>query len=136
MFLCRIFCKIEEIKNMKWIYMIVILFVGGMLVYYLFIAREAEPGTAMATAQAFMKAAMNNDMEAAKNLCQPGTQSSVEPIISRIQSAKPEKLTIKYSNMNAKPPYRGVLVTFPGAMISMEMLEENGTWKIANITMD
>ena len=121
---------------MKWVYLIVIVIVGGTVAYYLFIGRQASPGTATATAQAFMKAAMNNDMETARNLCQPGIWGAAEPIISRIQGAKPDKLTIKYSNMNAKPPFRGVLVTFPGAMIAMEMLEENNVWKIAHITIN
>jgi len=121
---------------MKWIYMIVILIVGGVLVYYLFIARQAEPGTPTATAQAFMKAAMKNDIEQVKSLCQSGAQGSMDSIVSRIQSAKPDSLTIKYSNMNSKPPLRGILITFPGAMIAMEMLEENGAWKIANITIN
>ena len=121
---------------MKWIYMIVILIIGGMLVYYLFIAREAEPGTPKATAQDFMKAALKNDLEKAKSLCKPEAQNGLEPIFQRIQAAKPDPLAIQYSNMNAKPPYRGILVSFLGVMIPIEMIQEGDAWKIANISIN
>jgi hypothetical protein len=121
---------------MKWIYLIVILIVGIMAVYYLFIAEKSLPGIPMATAEAFMKHALKNEVEKAKSLCQPGARGSAESVIARIQSAKPDKLTINYNNMAADPPLQGIMVTFPGAMIAMEMKKENETWMIVNITMN
>jgi len=121
---------------MKWVYMIVILFVGGMLVYYLFIGNQASPGSPKATAEDFVKASLNNDLESAKNLCTSGAQGSIDPIFQRIRDAKPDKMTIQYKNMRTDPPRRGIMVNFPGAIIAMEMLEEGGIWKIANITIE
>lgn len=121
---------------LKWIYLIIIVIIGISAVYYLFIADKSLPGTPMATAEAFMKHALKNEVEKAKSLCQPGVHGSAESIIARIQTAKPDKLTINYKNMRANPPFKGIMVTFPGAMIAMEMKKENETWKIVNITVN
>jgi hypothetical protein len=121
---------------MKWIYMIVILIIGGMLVYYLFIVRQATPGSPRATAEDFVKASLNNDLQSAKNLCIAGAQGGIEPIFQRIRDAKPDKMTIQYNNMRTDPPRRGITVNFPGAMIAIEMIQESEVWKIVNITIN
>jgi len=119
---------------LKWVYMLVILIVAGALVYYLFIDTAAKPGTPKATAQAFMKAMMKNDLEAAKNLCDPSAQSGLQSILDRVQTVKPESLEIKYTNMNAMPPKKGVIINFRGNVISTEMLQEGEIWKIVAIS--
>lgn len=121
---------------LKWVYMIIVIIVACMAIYYLLIAEKALPGTPMATAEAFMKHALKNDAEKAKSLCQPGAQGSVEPVISRIRAAKPDKLAINYNRMSANPPLEGIMITFPGALIAMEMIKENDAWKITNITIN
>ena len=120
----------------KWVYLIVIVVVGGFLAYYMFFTEKSLPGTPMATAEEFMKAVLKNDIERAKSLCIPDALSNVDSIIDRIRSVNPDKLGIKYSNMNSRPPKRGVLVSFTGNMIPMEMLKEGETWKIANISIN
>jgi hypothetical protein len=122
--------------QVKWIYLIVVLIVGCMAVYYLLVAEKSLPGTPMATAEAFMKHALKNDMEKAKLLCRSGAQGSVESVISRIRAAKPDKLAINYNRMSANPPLEGIMITFPGALIAMEMIKENDAWKITNITIN
>ena len=121
---------------MKWMYLIVILIVGGVLAYYMFFAEKALPGTPMATAEAFMKAVLKDDIAQARSLCKSGAVSSLDPVIQTIKRINPDKLSINYKNMSTKPPLEGIMITFRGNMIPMQMVKEGDTWKIVNISIN
>jgi len=121
---------------MKWIYMIVVLIVAGTLVYYLFIGKQSAPGTPTATAEAFVNAVLKDDIDRAKGFCNQSALSDADRVMERIKAINPDRLGITYKNMSAKPPYRGVMVTFRGNMIPMQLLKEGEIWKIANMSMD
>jgi hypothetical protein len=120
----------------KWVYMIVIVFIGVVMYYYLFVAEKAQPGTPGATATAFMKAILKDDLARARSFCGQSALNDAERVIERVKAVNPDPLGITYKTMVAKPPYKGVLVSFQGNMVPMEMVKEGEGWKIANISIN
>ena len=121
---------------LKWVYLIIVLILGGMLYYNLVLNKSAPPNTPQATAQDLMNAILKNDLTTAKSLFIPDALGNLDSVIKRVQSLNPDPISIQYNKMNAKPPNQGILVVFTGNMIAIELVKENGKWKIVNIGLN
>ena len=119
---------------MKWAYLIVILIVAGGVYYGLFM-REAPTGTTSATAEAFVKAALQNDAQKVRALCAAQGAGSAEEVAVKIRASGASAMSFSFQAMEVDPPRRGLTAMFSGRVLSLEMVQEGTTWKIIQATV-
>jgi len=121
---------------MKWFYLVVILVIGGVLYYYMFREPELQTDSPQGTASAFVHAALNGDTDMVRGLCQPAAMDSAETIAQEIQASSPDPRSFKWRDTPASDPtYSGVTALFEGRVITLEMVEEAGEYRIAQIDL-
>lgn len=119
---------------MKAVLLVVILLVIGFLCYNYFIAESPKTtDTPLATARAFIAAATKNDMTAVRNLCMDSTKDTAVQIARQIGSFSPDPAGARYQNMIADYPRRGMMAVISGRVVAIEMIEQEGEWKIVGI---
>jgi hypothetical protein len=119
---------------MKWMYLIIVLMVGAMLIYGLFFM-PAPKGTLHSTAEAFVAAALKGNMEQVRSLCTSDCVASAEELARQIQAAKPHPRSFGFQPSLAQPPHRALTGMFQGRPITLEMIKQGEEWKIAAIGM-
>ncbi|MBN1868286.1 hypothetical protein JW916_13455 [Candidatus Sumerlaeota bacterium] len=119
---------------MKWVYLIVVLVVGGWLAYALFM-RPAPAGTPHATAEAYVKAAVANDMAAVDALCLPQAQSEARGVAQTLRALAGGTSMLSFSAMRTDPPRTGLSSLVQGRMLGIEMVKEGETWKIIEVSL-
>ncbi|KPL07459.1 hypothetical protein AMJ85_09500 [candidate division BRC1 bacterium SM23_51] len=117
---------------MKWFILIVTLIVGGVVLYYVYRGSKPKPGTPDATAEAYVKAANNGDEATIRSLC---TAAAVQdalrlaPEVRQMTQGQVARLQV----MKADPPRRGLCVMARGRLLGIQLIQENGRWKIVEI---
>ena len=121
---------------MKWGMLVVVLIVGGSL-YYMLFCQKPEEGTADATAQRFVEAAMAGDTAAVHSLClDASVHRSADRAAASIKANPPDvSFGIQLKTMTTDPPRKGRMMTLSGRILAIELLERDGEWKIAAITL-
>jgi hypothetical protein len=119
---------------MKAIFLIILAIVLGFLCYTHFI-QQSPPSTdtPLATAKAFITAAAKSDMTAVQDLCTDAARDSAVRVAKQIGSFSPDPAGARYQNMIADPPRRGMMAMISGRVVAIEMIEQEGEWKIAEI---
>ena len=119
---------------MKWIYLIVLLIVGAMVVYGLFFMPAAK-GTPMRTAGMFVDAANAGDMVRVRALCTQGCMASGEDLARRIQASGKHRTSFRFRNAQSGRTGKAVTGMFQGRPLTFEMVMKDGDYKIAAIGM-
>jgi hypothetical protein len=119
---------------MKWIYLIIIILVGCMLYYGLFL-KPAPKGTLHSTAEAFVAASLSGDMARVRELCTEECAASAEQLAKRIHAAQPDPNSFSLSPSVAKEPRKALTGMFQGSPITFEMIKQGNEWKIVAIGM-
>ena len=120
---------------MKWISLIVTVIVGGLAVYYIFFGNEASTYTPVGTANAFVKAALADDMEAVKNLCEASAVQSAQATAKQVHSMVESAWEVSFSPMKANPPREGAVAQLKGSLLSIEFIKKGDAWKIVTINL-
>jgi hypothetical protein len=119
---------------MKWGYLIIVLMVGGMLVYGLFFM-PAPKGTLHSTAEAFVAASLSGNMEQVRNLCTRECVASAEDLAKQIHAARPHPRSFGFQPSRATEPRKALTGMFQGQPITLEMIKQGDEWKIVAIGM-
>jgi len=120
---------------MKWVGLIVTVIVGGLAVYYIFFGNEPSTYTPVGTANAFVKAALANDMETVKNLCEASAVQSTQATAKQVSSMVTSAWEVSFSPMNADPPREGAIAQFKGSLLTIEFIKKGDAWKIVSINL-
>jgi hypothetical protein len=108
--------------------------IGGWLAHAMFMKKSPE-GTPHATAEAFVKAAKDNDMAAVRSLCISSAADKAERAAGRIHALSPNLYSFSFKAMQADHPRRGLMATFSGQVLGIEMIKEGDQWKIVEISI-
>lgn len=119
---------------MKWVYLIIIILLGFMLYYGLFL-KPAPKGTLHSTAEAFVKASLAGDMARVRELCTEECAASAERLAKNIHAVQPDPNSFQFGPSIAKEPRKALTGMFQGSPITFEMIKEGNEWKIVAIGM-
>ncbi len=119
---------------MKAVLIVILLIVIGFLCYNYFMAESPQrTDTPLNTAKAFITAAAKNDMTTVRNLCVDSARDAAVQIARQIGSFSPDPAGARYQNMIADYPRRGMMAVVAGRVVAIEMIEQDGEWKIVEI---
>ena len=119
---------------MKWLYLLIILVIGGALAYFAYRKPELRTDTPTGTAKTYVHAALEGDYDQVRSLCQPQAVASAEKIAQDILAAAPDPRSFKWRETAAREPsLTAVTALFEGRVLTLEMVQEEGEYRIAFI---
>lgn len=118
---------------MKFIILIAVLVAGIFLAYKLFYAAPPE-GSPNGTADAYLKAAMANDSEKIKSLCEDSAAESAIQTAQQLRGVVSGVMGLQFQAMKTSVPgaEEARMVMISGRMLGIEMKRDPGPakWKI------
>jgi hypothetical protein len=119
--------------NMKWFGLVITLIVGGVAFYYIYHGSKPKPGTPHATVQAYIDAARKGDEAAIRALCTAAAAGDAVRLAPQVRAMMAGGGPVGLQPMKSDPPRRGLCALVGGKMLGIQLIEENGQWKIVEI---
>jgi len=118
---------------MKWVSLIVTLMVGVVVFYYVYFGRKPTPGTPHATVQAYIDAARKGDEAAIRALCTGAAVADAVRVTPQVRAMMGGGGPVGLQKMKADPPRQGLCALVGGKVLGIQLVQENGQWKIVEI---
>lgn len=123
---------------MKWVYLIIVLIVGGALYYLTTRNPEARADTPRGAANLYISAALSGNQDQVRSMCAPSVVDNAQRIAGQIGGAnpKPDPRSFKWQATAAHDPSVTALTAlFQGRVLTIELKQENGDYKIVAIDL-
>ena len=122
---------------MKWVYLIVVLILGG-LAYYYFAGDSggSAPTSPRGAANAFVESALAGNMEGVRALCESSVAERAVRIAGEINAAAPDPRSFKWKNTAAmKPGVKALTCFFQGRVFTMELTQSGEQYQIVRLEL-
>jgi hypothetical protein len=118
---------------MRWVGVIVVVMLFGAFAYYFFYREEpTRLDSPQGVAKAYIKAAQEGDQAQIRVLCTAAAVQealTIAPQVSQMTSSG----YLAFQAMKADPPRKGLSLMAGGRLLGIELIEDNGQWKIVHI---